>query len=440
MVRNFLGEGTHGATCTAGTVVADDGATATSVNQNATNTIQFSNVVAHTFSTSIRSSSSAAQSGTVVRLPFTSSTVTGATRLYHRAASLPPVNWVVETLRQASAVSNRILVNTDGSVSIASSAGTVLATTAAGAWAINRWNRIDVWFDGNGAAATHDLFLAVYDAESGTATGTASRTNTTVTTPIVAIDIGQPVSNGAWEHWYDTVGLEVGVTAFIGPYVIPSESRNGTLSGSGTLSATVDSTVHNREVALSGSGTLSAEVTGEVHTRSVALSGSGSLAGVATSNPARSVALSGAGTLSVAVEVLPLVVAFTGSGTLGVMNVVGVETPPVTFSYWEKRRKDFGPEANRRDRMPFWLESYRQGKTLIRYADGTFAPVQVVTEELEAMEGIRILWGGKDNRVTDDEAAELIAAGYGDYLSTADITTPEDAFGAGLYSEGDYGA
>lgn len=417
-MRNFLGEGVSGATCTAGTVVADDGTAATSVNQNATNTIQFSNTVAHTFATSIRSNSSAAVSGTVVRLPFTAGTVTGAIRFYHQAASLPPVNWVVMTLRQASAVSNRILVNTDGSVTIASSAGTVLATTAAGAWAINRWNRIEIWFDGNGAAATHDLFLAVYNADGVSATGTASRTNTTVTTPVVSVDIGQPVSNGAWEHWYDTVGLEVNVVAFQGPYAIPSTSRDGTLSGSGTLSA---------------------EDVFEVYARSVALSGSGSLAGAAFQRSSRSVGLSGVGTLSATAQALPLQVALSGSGTLGAKNVRGTVNPPVTFSYWEKRLKDFGPGATRRDYMPFLLESYRQGKTLVRYADGSFAPVHVVTEELEALEGVRIFWGGKDNPVTEDEAVALTAAGYGDYLSTS-IITPDDAFGAGLYGEGEYGA
>jgi hypothetical protein len=417
-MRNFLCEGTSGVNCTASTVVADDGTIATVASQGGgSNSVQFSDTVAHTFATSARFFSTAAVAGQVLRLPFSASTVTGAVRLYHQAATLPPVNWTIMTLRGTT--TNRIILNTNGSMSIASNAGTVLATTDAGAWDVDRWNRVEVWFDGSGAAATHDLFLAVYNADGVSATGTASRTNTTVSTSMDAIDIGQPVSNGAWEHWFDTVGLEVNVTDFLGPYVIPSVSRDGTLSGSGALSVEVDEVAHNRTAALSGAGTLVATVSSELHTRSVALTGSGSLAGAAASNPARAVGLSGAGTLSAAAEILPFVVSLSGTGTLGTMLVKGTVTPPITFSYWEKRRKDFGSHGEfiADELKPFWYQSYPQGVTLVRYADGSYAPVAVVTEELEALDGARVLWGGKDNVVSLEEAERLTAAGYGDYLT-----------------------
>jgi hypothetical protein len=158
---------------------------------------------------------------------------------------------------------------------------------------------------------------------------------------------------------------------------------------------------------------------------------------------------------------------FLGSATLGATLDVagalilslslaeGTLTPPVdfaastheaaesgfgegTFSYWEKRRKDFGPMAavRRREYMPFRLEVYREGVTIVRYPDGTFAPVREVTEELEAVEGVRIYYGGKQNSISSEEADELEAAGYGDFVTV----TAEDAYNQGPYGEGNYGS
>jgi hypothetical protein len=109
-----------------------------------------------------------------------------------------------------------------------------------------------------------------------------------------------------------------------------------------------------------------------------------------------------------------------------------------TFSYWEKRRKNFGPENPHRvpDLMPFYLQSVYQGVAIVRYPDGVISPVEVVTEELEAIPGVKIYWGGKDNPVTEEEAEELASAGYADYLNVK----IEDAYNQGVYGEGNYGA
>jgi hypothetical protein len=105
-----------------------------------------------------------------------------------------------------------------------------------------------------------------------------------------------------------------------------------------------------------------------------------------------------------------------------------------TFSYWEKRRKDFGQHSEHLadDLKPFWYQSAPQGVTVVRYADGTFATVEVVTEDLEALEGVRVYYGGKANAITVEEADELAAAGYGDYILSS-------GYGAGLYGMGAYG-
>lgn len=125
-------------------------------------------------------------------------------------------------------------------------------------------------------------------------------------------------------------------------------------------------------------------------------------------------------TPAISVEVLPSISA-------GVDNV--------TFSYWEKRRKDFG-QYPRAELKPFWYQSDALGVHVVRQADGTFTTVEAIDEVLENAPDVRIYYGGKNNPVTDAEASELDAAGYGDYLTVR----VEDAFNQGAYNEGDYGA
>lgn len=114
-----------------------------------------------------------------------------------------------------------------------------------------------------------------------------------------------------------------------------------------------------------------------------------------------------------------------------------------TFSYWEKRRKNFGKYGPYRDdQKPFGYQSYPQGVTVVRYADGTISPVSVVDEELEALEGIRIYYGGKNNTITPTEVAELTTAGYGDYISTSGTPgggSDTRGYGQGAYGAGPYG-
>lgn len=138
------------------------------------------------------------------------------------------------------------------------------------------------------------------------------------------------------------------------------------------------------------------------------------------------------------------VVGVTSTLTLGITaeilpRIVGT-ADAVAFSYWEKRRKDFGLPSGTvvTELKPFWYQSDSVGVHVVRQVDGTFTTVETVDEALENTTGIRIYYGGKMNRVTNSEADELTAAGYGDYLTTRANTG--DAFNEGAYNEGDYGA
>jgi hypothetical protein len=147
------------------------------------------------------------------------------------------------------------------------------------------------------------------------------------------------------------------------------------------------------------------------------LSGSGIVTATAFPRYGRTANLSGSGSVTAVADVpVPSLAApVSGEGSLS------TETShfrwPIGFSYSEKRRKDFGQYSQRLadDLKPFWYQSDTKGVTLVRWPDGTFSTVEVVTEELEATEGVRIFYGGRETVVSEDEAAELEAAGYGDY-------------------------
>lgn len=61
-----------------------------------------------------------------------------------------------------------------------------------------------------------------------------------------------------------------------------------------------------------------------------------------------------------------------------------------------------------------WFVSYPVGKTVIK-RNGTWSTV-VVPQNSFLDECDRVLRGGFDNVITNEEAIELTAAGYGDYI------------------------
>lgn len=61
-----------------------------------------------------------------------------------------------------------------------------------------------------------------------------------------------------------------------------------------------------------------------------------------------------------------------------------------------------------------WFVSYPIGKSVIKN-NGTWSTV-IVPKDSDLATYQRVLRGGYDNVITDAEAAELTAAGYGDYI------------------------
>ena len=61
-----------------------------------------------------------------------------------------------------------------------------------------------------------------------------------------------------------------------------------------------------------------------------------------------------------------------------------------------------------------WFVSYPIGKSVVKI-NGTWKKI-VVPQDSDLATYQRVLRGGYDNVITDAEAAELTAAGYGDYV------------------------
>jgi hypothetical protein len=61
-----------------------------------------------------------------------------------------------------------------------------------------------------------------------------------------------------------------------------------------------------------------------------------------------------------------------------------------------------------------WFVSYPVGKTVVK-KDGNWSTI-MVPQNSDLATYQRVLRGGYDNVITDAEATELTAAGYGDYI------------------------
>lgn len=61
-----------------------------------------------------------------------------------------------------------------------------------------------------------------------------------------------------------------------------------------------------------------------------------------------------------------------------------------------------------------WFVSYPWGKTVVK-SSGTWSTI-VSPQDSTLASYDRVLRGGYDNPITEEEATELTAAGYGDYI------------------------
>jgi hypothetical protein len=75
------------------------------------------------------------------------------------------------------------------------------------------------------------------------------------------------------------------------------------------------------------------------------------------------------------------------------------------------------PESSQEARLAFALFSHYQndprGRNVFKLLDGTITENEPNDNTLIA----KTYWGGSDNVITDAEAAELTAAGYGAYIT-----------------------
>jgi len=62
-----------------------------------------------------------------------------------------------------------------------------------------------------------------------------------------------------------------------------------------------------------------------------------------------------------------------------------------------------------------WFVSYPWGKTVVKSTSGVWSTI-VSPQDSTLKDYARVLRGCYDNPITDAEAAELTAAGYGDYI------------------------
>jgi hypothetical protein len=213
-----------GTTLNTSNTVSADSATATSASAGTGGTIQSSDVHVHNGDTSCRfvGGGTGAGSSQLVRLPF----VTGETS---RAAALSAYHWGtaltardIINVRHASGQLFRIGVSGTGAVQVKDSTGGTLGSTATGAWAIDRWNRIEAFWDNAGGTAAGSITLEVYNGDSLTPTGSVSLSGVNLGAAVAThVDVGSPNSGSATDaHYFDSVQMDNGATAFIGPYVV----------------------------------------------------------------------------------------------------------------------------------------------------------------------------------------------------------------------------
>lgn len=159
----------------------------------------------------------------IIRLPFGGTTSPrGGVEFYHGADTLPTAGLVIAQVKNTSdqRVAN-IGINTNGSVYLQDSAGTTIATTAAGAWAAGRRNRIALVLDSTAGTAAGTATLRVFNDDSTTPTGavSVSTANFRAATPLGVMDIGSPgTATFAWVEWYEDVQMGDGRTTEFGPY------------------------------------------------------------------------------------------------------------------------------------------------------------------------------------------------------------------------------
>lgn len=418
-LRQWLFNQTPGGTLTLGNTTAQDGTAAASISLGGGSAVY--NATAHQGQASALLTPNA-NTVMAIRLPLVATANQAAFSFYHRSASLPAATYHMVEIRHASGSLARIGVSPTGQVLLLTSSGATIATSAAGRWAINRWNRIELLFDNTGGTSAGIYTLEIYDGDSLTPLETLTGTTANLgTAAVFSIGIGCVLATSAsWAHYFDSIQTDNTRTTLIGP--LQQRTATADFTGDGTLTASVMQGLVTT-ANFTGSGTLSAAVKlGLIGTAD--FSGAGTLSAVAGGGSSATADFSGSGTLSAVADMLTSVSAdFTGEGTLSVAAEIAYKarlrfTPPVEKFYLSDTHPLFR-------RVPLYV-----GTTILK-ENGMYrqVPYPVGTEEIDAAEVTYL--GGHEYELTDQEVEDLTAAGYGAYIIGGGYG--QDAYGMGLY-------
>ncbi len=234
-----------GSTLNTSNIVSSDAVAATSASAGTGGTIQSSDVHVHHGDTACRfvGGGTGAGSSQLVRLAFVATNAAAALSVYHWGTALTARDII--NVRHASGQLFRIGISGTGAVQAKDSTGGVLGSTAAAAWAIDRWNRIEAYWDNSGGAAAGTITLEVYNGDSLTPTGTLSLSGVNLGTAVAShMDVGSPNSGSVTDaHYFDSVQTNNGATAFIGPYIVINQVPEVTAGAPQDLAAAVTATL-----------------------------------------------------------------------------------------------------------------------------------------------------------------------------------------------------
>jgi hypothetical protein len=224
-----------GSTLNTTNVVSQDAATASVVTAGAGGTITSSDTHVHSGVTSARFVGGGSVTS-VMRLPFVGAAAAGAVSVYHRSGTLTSLDII--NVRHASGQLFRIAISGTGAIQVKDASGTVLGSTASGAWAIDRWNRIEAKWDNSGGSAAGVIDVEVYVGDDTTTpTGTLNLSGVNLGTAQAAtMDIGSPnLFSYTGTHWFDSIQMDNGRTTFIGPYVVVNQAPEVTAGPAQTV-------------------------------------------------------------------------------------------------------------------------------------------------------------------------------------------------------------
>lgn len=282
------------------------------------------------------------------------------------------------------------------------------------------FSSVNTWGPG---LASYKVQAAAGATGSVQAAGSGSASNFTVT----LIGLLPPVTAPA-----GTISADLTGSGTLTATATPALARAGALTGSGALTATTAPALA-RTGALSGSGTLTATVAPAL-ARSVALSGSGTLTAAAVPSLTRAVNLTGSGTLTatangVSVPAGTVSAALSGTGDLTATTSF---TVPVSVTVNASLTGEGALTATVTQTVPVWRLNTPTSEVTFRFAggmniaqtygrsmwriNGQWSVGMSPAAELIA-QADRFYAGGRLHTLSLDERDELVAAGFGDYIT-----------------------